>query len=66
MTQKSAIPVAKFGFVDLTLQDQDLLAQGQVFQEQVVAGAQEVPKEVEDGGQHAVGIVRDSVRMRLN
>jgi len=48
------------------LQDQDLLAQGQVLQEQVVAGAQEVAQGVEQDGQHGRRIGRLGIRLRSN
>jgi len=43
-----AVPIPKLWPVDLTLQNQDLLAQGQVLQEQIVAGAEQVPEGVQD------------------
>jgi hypothetical protein len=47
------------------LQDQDLLAQGQVFQEQVAAGAQEVAQEGEEGCKHDLGIGHGACRLSL-
>ena len=48
------------------LQDQNLLAQGQVLQERVAAGAQEVTQGVEQESQHGRRIGRPEIRPRSN
>ena len=55
---EGTIPIPEFGSLDLTFKNQDLLTQGQVFQQQVAAGTEEVAQECENDDQHVRNVVR--------
>ena len=49
---KGAVPIPKLWPVDLTLQHQDLLAQGQILEQEVTVGTKEVPEIIENEVKH--------------
>ena len=49
---EGTVPIPESRSLDLAFEDQDLLTQGQVFQQQIVAGSEKVAQECENDDQH--------------